>query len=135
MKQSLATLATTGIVINPALTSGAFAASSDLIKVGLVGCGGRGTGAAAQTLRADPNVELVAMADAFGDQIELSYQNLKKTDVQDRVKVDTENKFVGFDAFTKTDRFRRGPGTVGDTASFPSTTIKSVYRCWQACLL
>lgn len=101
MKQSLATLATTGIVVNPALTTGAFAASSELIKVGLVGCGGRGTGAAAQTLRADPNVELVAMADAFADQLEASYQNLKKTEVQNRVKVNPEHKYVGFDAFQK----------------------------------
>ncbi|WP_232103412.1 Gfo/Idh/MocA family protein [Gimesia algae] len=101
MKQSLATLATTGLVVNPALTSGAFAASTELIKVGLVGCGGRGTGAAAQTLRADSNVELVAMADAFGDHLEQSYQNLKKTEVQDRVKVDADHKFVGFDAFQK----------------------------------
>lgn len=101
LKQSLGTLATTGLVVNPALTSGAFAASSEMIKVGLVGCGGRGTGAAAQTLRADPNVELVAMADSFGDHLEKSYQNLKKTEVQDRVKVNAEHKFVGFDAFQK----------------------------------
>ena len=50
----------------------AHAAGSDVLRVGLIGCGGRGTGAAAQALKADPNVKLVAMADAFEDRLEQS---------------------------------------------------------------
>jgi hypothetical protein len=46
------------------------AAGGDTLKVGLIGCGGRGTGAAAQALRADRNVKLVALADAFSDRLE-----------------------------------------------------------------
>ena len=45
------------------------AAGSDTLRVGLIGCGGRGTGAATQALAADPNVKLVAMGDAFEDRL------------------------------------------------------------------
>ena len=44
----------------------AHVANNETLRVGLIGCGGRGTGAAANALRADPNVKLVAMGDAFG---------------------------------------------------------------------
>jgi len=54
------------------------AAGSDLLRVGLVGCGGRGTGAASQALRANPNVRLTAMADAFADHLERSLGDLRK---------------------------------------------------------
>ena len=46
------------------------AAGSDTLRIGLVGCGGRGTGAAANALGADPNCKLVAMADAFADRLQ-----------------------------------------------------------------
>ena len=52
-----------------AAAPGLHAAGDDLLKVGLIGCGGRGTGAATQALRADTNVKLVAMADAFEDRL------------------------------------------------------------------
>ncbi|MCA9072277.1 MAG: Gfo/Idh/MocA family oxidoreductase, partial [Planctomycetaceae bacterium] len=80
-------------------THGAYAAENNTLKVGLVGCGGRGTGAAAQALNADPNTELVAMADAFPDRLESSLKNLKNQGAGDRVKVDDDHKFVGFDAY------------------------------------
>src|SRR3569832_1592545 len=61
----------------------------DTIKVGLVGCGGRGTGAAGQALRADSNVQLVAVADAFESQINQSIAALKHSpDTAEKVKVD-----------------------------------------------
>src|SRR5690606_19417687 len=47
--------------------------SANTLKVGLIGCGGRGTGAAAQALAADPDVVLTAMGDAFSDRLESSY--------------------------------------------------------------
>ena len=73
---------------------------SDLLKVGLVGCGGRGTGAAVAALMADPNVKLVAMADAFEDRLQGSLESLKKQDeVAGKVDVPNDRQFVGFDAY------------------------------------
>ncbi len=77
----------------------------DTIKVALVGCGGRGTGAARQALLTKQNVKLVAMADAFKDRLDDSFKNLTAADAKgsakDRVAVPEENKFVGFDAYKK----------------------------------
>ncbi len=74
----------------------------EILRIGLVGCGGRGTGAAAQALRADPDVELVAMGDTFSDHLENSLATLRGLgDVTERVKVDDAHKFIGFDAFQK----------------------------------
>src|SRR4051812_22663117 len=64
VKQSAAAVAAT-TAAQFALAPNAHAAGSDILKVGLVGCGGRGTGAATQALTADSNVKLVAMADVF----------------------------------------------------------------------
>jgi myo-inositol 2-dehydrogenase / D-chiro-inositol 1-dehydrogenase len=73
---------------------------SGTIKVGLLGCGGRGSGAAANALSADPNVELVAMGDVFADMLEDSLKNLKASaEFGARVKVDEAHKFVGLDAY------------------------------------
>ncbi len=76
------------------------AAGGDLIRVGLVGCGGRGTGAAAQALRADKNVKLVALADAFEDRLQQSLTTLRGTeDVAAKVDVKPDACFVGFDGY------------------------------------
>jgi myo-inositol 2-dehydrogenase/D-chiro-inositol 1-dehydrogenase len=77
-----------------------FARSDNTLKVGLIGCGGRGTGAAGQALNADPDVVLTAMGDVFQDRLDQSYENLLKMH-PDKVKVAKENKFVGFDAYKK----------------------------------
>src|SRR4051812_18042294 len=78
------------------------AAGSDLLKVGLVGCGGRGTGAAAQALGADKNVKLVALADAFEDRLQSSLGHLRKDEaLAGKVDVKAEHCFVGFDAYQK----------------------------------
>ncbi|MEZ5384625.1 MAG: Gfo/Idh/MocA family oxidoreductase [Prosthecobacter sp.] len=74
--------------------------SMETLKVGLIGCGGRGTGAAAQALTADYNTRLVAVADAFDTQIESSIKNLS-TQFPDRVEVKPEMRFTGLDAFKK----------------------------------
>ncbi len=80
----------------------AYAKGSDTIKVALIGCGGRGTGAAGQALTADSSVKLVAMADAFQDRLENSYKRLKeKFPDKDKLNVPDKNKFVGFDAYKK----------------------------------
>ena len=76
------------------------AAGGDTLRVGLVGCGGRGTGAAGQALRADRNVKLVALADAFADRLQSCLDTLKKTaDVAAKVDVPPDRCFVGFDAY------------------------------------
>ncbi len=75
-------------------------AKKPTLKVGLIGCGGRGTGAAVQALRADPDVVLTAMGDVFQDRLDQSYKEILN-EVGDKVKVDNQNKFVGFDAYSK----------------------------------
>ena len=71
---------------------------SQTLKVGLVGCGGRGTGAAREALKADQNVVLTAVGDVFDKQIDVSLKELER-EVGDKLKV--ENKFVGLDAYQK----------------------------------
>jgi len=76
------------------------AAGSDLLKVGLVGCGGRGSGAANQALKADQNVKLWALADAFEDRLNLSLESLQaKDELAPKLDVPRERRFVGFDAY------------------------------------
>jgi predicted dehydrogenase len=74
--------------------------SSDTVRVALVGCGGRGTGAANQALKADSNVRLTAMADAFEDKLQGSLATLKK-EAPDQVQVEAAQQFVGLDAYQK----------------------------------
>ena len=72
------------------------------LRIGLIGCGGRGTGAASQALRAPGRTRLVAMGDAFSDRLEGSLNNLKKQDkLKDRIDVADDHKFTGFDAYQK----------------------------------
>ena len=79
------------------LARSAHAAGDDTVKIGLVGCGGRGTGAASQALSTSGNCKLVAVGDAFRDRLDGSLKNLKK--FADRVDVPEEQKFTGFDAY------------------------------------
>lgn len=76
------------------------AGQSDTLKVGLIGCGGRGTGAAVQALSADPQLELTALGDLFEDQAKRSLELLRKQQPE-KVKVSPERTFLGFDAFQK----------------------------------
>jgi len=71
--------------------------SAETLKIGLVGCGGRGTGAAQQALSADPHVTLWALGDAFEKPVKGSLQRLAT--FGDKVKVAPERQFVGLDAF------------------------------------
>ena len=76
------------------------AAGSDEIRVGLIGCGGRGTGAAVDVANATPGVKIVAMAEAFKDRLETSRATLQK-EIGDKLDVPDERCFVGFDAYEK----------------------------------
>ena len=89
------------------LARGALAAprgsSDDVLRLALVGCGGRGTGAAAQALSTAGPVRLVAMADAFQDRLDASLSELEKIFPAEsgRLDVPPERRFVGFDAFAR----------------------------------
>ena len=72
--------------------------NSETLKVGLIGCGGRGTGAALQATKAEDNVVLTAMADIFPDKLETSLKNLM-VENPTKILVDEGHKFVGFDAY------------------------------------
>jgi len=90
-----------GLMAMPIISSANYFSGSDnVIKIALIGCGGRGTGAAGQALSTAQNVQLVAMADAFSDRLESSLANLKEAlaDKPGRINVGN-NKFIGFDAY------------------------------------
>jgi myo-inositol 2-dehydrogenase/D-chiro-inositol 1-dehydrogenase len=80
----------------------AHAAGSDEIKIALVGCGGRGTGAAANALsnKTHSNIRLVAMADAFAEPLDRAVNDLRRQ-FGEKVDVPAERRFVGLDAYEK----------------------------------
>lgn len=101
-----------GLMAAPLLSRANFFSGSEAtIKVALVGCGGRGTGAALQALLSKQKVKIVAMADAFRDRLDDCYKTLTADDISDysstvsnvkaQVDVPEERKFVGFDAYLK----------------------------------
>ena len=97
------TLATTGL-LSASLPVGAMANvnGNKKLKLALVGCGGRGTGAIVQALQADENTELVAMADAFQDKVENSLKAVQEHfDGVKKIKINPKNLFSGFDAYKK----------------------------------
>ncbi|MBI5432431.1 MAG: Gfo/Idh/MocA family oxidoreductase [Planctomycetes bacterium] len=89
-----------------ALASGAFARAAapnrvSKLRYGVIGCGGRGTGAALNALEASPDVEIVALADVVADRLAGAKQSLAELegDLSKRVKVDAKHCFVGFEAY------------------------------------
>ena len=78
------------------------AAGSDQIRIALVGCGGRGTGAAVQALQnsSGAKVKVVAMADAFRNRLDTAYRVLEKRHPE-QLDVPEERKFVGLDPYQK----------------------------------
>lgn len=92
--------------------SGVFSGGDGTIKVALVGCGSRGTGAASQVLQTKGPIKLWAMADLFADRLEASYKNLTQgmakswdrdptAGLNAKIDVPPERRFVGFDAYQK----------------------------------
>ena len=103
---------TAGAMAMPLLSrANFFSGADDIIKVALIGCGGRGTGAAMQACLTKQNVKLVAMADAFRDRIDSCYKSLTADDISDwsgtksniknKIDVPEERKYTGFDAYKK----------------------------------
>ena len=96
---------TGGVVAASTLVAGSIphvhAAENNTIQVALVGCGGRGTGAAANALRVRSGpIKLVAMADVFEDRLAISHRSLATQFVK-QVEVPEDQRFVGFDAYKK----------------------------------
>ena len=77
------------------------ASGRETLKVGLVGCGGRGTGAAQQALAADSNVQLVAMGDLYPDRLASSLKQIQNEAAPGKVDVPADRQFSGFDAYKK----------------------------------
>src|SRR5919202_798741 len=96
LKSSTAAVVTGAMAAHRTLAQSVHVAGSDLLRVCLIGCGGRGTGAAAQALAADKNVKLVAMADAFADRLEKSLATLRRDEAAAaKLDVPPERRFVG----------------------------------------
>ncbi len=100
LKSSTAAVIGGAMAANLLVSRSAHAGGSDILKIGLVGCGGRGTGAVGNAFAADPNTKLTAVADAFIDQAEGSLAQLRKT-APERVAVESDHVFAGFDAYEK----------------------------------
>ena len=81
-------------------TNRIFAAGSEKVRIGLIGCGGRGTNDATKCLRSSENVELVAMGDLFKERLDRCRRTLGKK-LSDKVKVTEDKCFVGWDAHKK----------------------------------
>jgi predicted dehydrogenase len=81
--------------------AGVFAAGSERIRVGVIGCGGRGTEAAINCATASPDVVIAALGDAFADQLDWSLRELRQKLAADRITTTPETCFTGFDAYQK----------------------------------
>jgi len=92
--------AAAGIAGGLSIARSAHAAGSDVLKIGLIGCGGRGAGAAVNAMNADKNAKLVAMADVFEERVKGARIQLQK-EMPNQVAVSDDHCFVGFDAYQK----------------------------------
>ncbi len=80
--------------------SSVHAAGDDILRIGLIGCGGRGTSAVRQALEADSRVKLVAMGDMFDERLQSSLKSLKVIkEIAEKIDVPSDQQFVGFDAY------------------------------------
>jgi len=90
-----------GAALAGAISSRAYASEDNTIKIALVGCGGRGTGAAADALQTKGPTKLVAVADVFEDRAAKAVKNVSKRRSADKVDVPEGRQFVGFDGYRK----------------------------------
>src|SRR6516165_7817076 len=105
----LKTTAVAGLAAGLGVVANAHAADNDTIKVGIIGCGGRGTGAGYNVLSAAKGVEIYALGDAFEDRLNGCLGELQKQEGRDRkirdlgnrVDVPEGRQFVGLDAYQK----------------------------------
>ncbi len=97
-REFLTTGVAMGATVLAAAPTLAFAHADDKIRVGVIGCGGRGSGAAAQCVASSENVELYAMADAFKDRLDSSRANLKNA-LGNKMNVSDDRCYTGIDAY------------------------------------
>lgn len=100
LKNSTAAVVTGSLAAGLATAPSVHAAGSDVLKVGLIGCGGRGMGAAQNAMNAEENVQLTVLADVFPDQIKHARDVLPKQ-LGAKFAVDNDHCFDGFDAYKK----------------------------------
>ncbi|MFP6586575.1 MAG: Gfo/Idh/MocA family oxidoreductase, partial [Pirellulaceae bacterium] len=98
IKKSTILVAGSTVAGNLQIARAAHPYGDETIKIGLVGCGGRGTGAAVQAMNTNGEVNIVAMADVFDDRLQGSYRAIKSKH-GDKVKVTEETMFTGLDAY------------------------------------
>ena len=96
LKRSAA--AATAVAGSQFIARNAHAAGGDTLRVGMIGCGGRNTGAAVEALNADPGARLVAMCDIFMDRVKSRRERIK-AQMKDQVAVDDDHCFTGFDGY------------------------------------
>ena len=87
------------LITKPAI-AGYHNSVNDTLKIGLVGCGGRGTGAVLNATKADSNTKVIALADAFMDRIDSCKKGLDRQ-IPDKMDVADDHKFTGFDCYEK----------------------------------
>lgn len=92
--------AASALPANLSLARSANVGGSDTIRIGLVGCGGRGTQAAKQAMNTEGNVELVALGDAFGNRLDQCLEGCRDKHPQ-KTRVTDDKKFIGFDAYQR----------------------------------
>ena len=100
IKKSSLLVAGGAVTGNLSVARGAHAFGDDTIKIGLIGCGGRGTGAASQAMNTAGPTQLIAMADAFEDRLQASLRGLKSQHGE-KVEVPKDRQFTGFDGYQK----------------------------------
>ena len=100
------------------------AAGSDVLKVGLIGCGGRGTGAAANAMNAGEDVRLIAVADIFPERVAVSRKLLRKEHPQQTL-VDDDHCFSGFDAYERVIESGIDVAVIACTSHFHSGFLKA----------
>ena len=124
----------TAVVVGSGLASGlglpgAYAAGSDEIKVGVIGCGGRGTGAIDNVLGSAEGVRLVAIGDLFQDRLQESLKNLAKHG--EKAAVPADRQFVGMGRLPEGHRQRRQLHHPGDPSGLPADALKGRHRSRQ----
>lgn len=100
LQTSTASVAGSALAASAAFAGGYHPKGSDEIRVGLIGCGGRGTGAAVDACKAASGVKLVAMGDVFPDRLAKSRERLEK-ELGEKCSVTNDTCFIGFDAYEK----------------------------------
>jgi len=100
LKETGIVIAGSALAYHTGLSASMATPKKGILKIGLIGCGGRGAGAASDAIAADTNVVLTAMGDIFEDHLEDALTNLIKINPK-QIKVGKQNKFIGFDAYLK----------------------------------